>query len=478
MAQRKTPPAATGTAALDRVGPYALDALVRRDRMGEVWSARDAAGAPVRLRITPALDDPGPVLAAVDASRATRHPAVSRVLDRLVDERGRVAVASPRGRHTLADRRKRGRLDAATVGPLACALLDGLAALHAAGLSQGSVSPAAVAVDEDGAARWEDPALLPAVTASRMKLALRTAVDVTECAAMLRELGRLPPELEAVLDPVASGVPGAIEDAAALAQAWREALDALRMPVPPPGVRARVPGLLPPAPPPRRPRRQVPVPVRRVAGGLLVALALAIVPVAALTPGGRALADRVDAYAPLRQNEQLVYRLTGPGGLDVTVVLHVSEAKVIAGDLTAVLESQSSLNNGSGGSSSTLPLGLSGTTIRVHGDSLVRTVAGGSVRDLVLPFQPGHAWRDRRAGSQVEQSIVEDRALLGPVSLQVPAGRFDRCLAVALRSTTVLIGGPGATGTGTLWFCPGVGLARAHLVAGDQPLDVLLMSVH
>src|SRR5260370_41673500 len=93
-----------------------------------------------------------------------------------------------------------------------------------------------------------------------MAPALRAAGDVTECAAMLRDLGRLPTALEAVLDPVASGVPGAIERAEPLAAAWRAALARLDMPVPPPGVRARIPGLLgppaktAPAPPPRGPR--------------------------------------------------------------------------------------------------------------------------------------------------------------------------------------------------------------------------------
>jgi hypothetical protein len=472
MAQRKTPPAAPGRAALERVGPYSLDTLVRRDRLGEVYTG-DGPDGPVRVRICPGLADPSALTAAVDTLAAMRHPAVGPVLDQLVDDEGRVAVVGPPSRMTLADRRRRGRLDAETVGPLACVLLDGLAALHAAGLSHSALSPNAVAVGADGSPWWEDAALLPALTASRMQPAMRAAVDVAECAAMLRELGRLPAELEGVLDPVASGVPGAIEKAAPLATAVREALAAARLPVPPPGVRARIPGLLPPAPAPPKPRRPVPRWLRRTGAGVLVAVALGVVPAAALMPGGAPLADRVDAYAPLHKGLALTYRLTA-SGLDVTVVVRVTDARVVAGDLTVSTAAQSSLQGGDAG----LPLGLGGATIRVHGDSLVRTVSGGAVRDLVLPFDPGSSWRDRRAGVQVEQSVTEVRTLLGPVPLDVPGGRFERCLALSLRSTTQLIGGQGSAGTGTLWYCPGVGLARAHLVANGEPLDVLLVSVH
>ena len=472
MAQRKTPPAAPGRAALERVGPYSLDTLLRRDRLGEVYTG-DGPDGPVRVRICPGLDDPSALSAAVDALATVRHPAIAPVLDHLVDDEGRVAVVGPANRLSLADRRRRTRLDAETVGPLGCVLLDGLAALHAAGLSHAAISPNTVAIGADGSPWWEDAALLPALTASRMQPSMRAAVDVAECAAMLRELGRLPAELEAVLDPVASGVPGAIERAAPLADMWRGALAELQLPVPPPGVRARIPGLLPPAPAPPKPRRAMPRWLSRAGAGVLIALALGVVPAAALGPGGEPLADRVDAYAPLHKGLALTYRLTA-AGLDTTVVLRVADARVIAGDLTASLISQSSLQGGDAG----LPLGLGGTTIRVHGDSLVRTVSGGSVRDLVLPFDPGASWRDQRAGVQVLQTVSEVRTMLGPVSLAVPAGRYDRCLAVSLRSTTQLIGGAGSAGVGTLWYCPGVGLARAHLVANGEPLDVVLVSVH
>jgi hypothetical protein len=67
--------------------------------------------------------------------------------------------------------------------------------------------------------------------------------------------------------------------------------------------------------------------------------------------------------------------------------------------------------------------------------------------------------------------------VLGPVPLTVGGKRYDRCIAVSLQSNTRLVGNRSSTGTGTLWFCPGVGLARAHLEASNQPLDVELLSV-
>lgn len=476
MAQRKTT-VDTPAADAERVGPYALAELLRRDRLGEAYAAEGPDG-PVRIRIVQAGDGADRITGVLDALAALSHPAVAPVLDQLVDPGGRVAVATPADRWTLADRRRHARLDAATIGPLGCVLLDGLATLHAAGIGHGAVSPATVGIDPEGAPRWEDAGLLAALTGSRMALALRRTADVVDCAAMLRDLGRLPPELEAVLDPVASGMPGAIAEAAPLAEAWRAALAALEMPVPPPGVRARVPGLLAVEKPPNRARRVVlrrrhlPAWSRPAAIAALFALALAVVPVAALIPGGAPLADHIDAYAPLRKGMQLVYRLTG-SGLDATVTLKVTDVRTIAGELTASVSSQSSLPAGD----VALPLGLSGTTIRVHGDSLVRTAAGGAVRDLLAPLAPGTSWHDKRTGVVSVQVIDEQRTVLGPVSLRVPGGAYDRCLVVALRSTTTLAGGQSFGGTGTLWFCPGVGLARAHLLASGQPLDIVLASV-
>lgn len=474
MAQRKTPARAPAPAALDRVGPYTLGNLLRRDRFGEVYRGEGPQG-PVRVRVIPAQDDPAPLSAALDGLAELRHPAVAPVLEQLADAAGRVAVVTPPDRLTLAERRKLGRLEAAAIGPLGCALLDGLAALHAAGLQHGAVNAGAVGIDEEGTARWQDAGLQAPLSHSRMSPRLRAANDVSECAALLRDLGRLPVALEAVLDPVASGVPGAVDRAEPLAAAWRAALAGLDMPVPPPGVRARIPGLL--GPPPKVPkqrarRRPLPRWARPAGAVLLVLAALAVTPAAALGPGGRPLLDRVDAYAPLQKGMQLDYRLIG-SGIDVSVTVRVSDVRVIAGDLTASLQATTSLRGGAAG----LPLGLGGGTVRVHADSIVRTASGGAVRDLLLPLAPGTHWSDRRSGAAVDEVIEETRTVLGPVPLDVAAGHFDRCVAISLASVTRVGANTPAAGNGLLWYCPGVGLAHALLEVGGETLSVDLVAV-
>src|SRR5258708_4387407 len=124
MAQRKTPARAPAPPVLDQVGSYVLGTLLRRDRLGEVYRGEGHQGQ-VRVRVCPALDDPATLTAALDRVSAAVHPAVAPVLDQLVAPAGRVAVVSPADRLTLAERRRLGRLDAAAIGPLGCALLDG-----------------------------------------------------------------------------------------------------------------------------------------------------------------------------------------------------------------------------------------------------------------------------------------------------------------------------------------------------------------
>ena len=475
MAQRKSTLPPPADAAPERVGPYALAGLLRRDRMGTVHRG-EGPDSEVRIRICPALEDSEPLTAVLDRLAAVAHPAIARVLDQFVDDAGRVAVVTPLDHSTLADRHRAGRLDVRSLSALGCVLLDGLAALHSAGLGHGAISPAAVGIDAEGSARWQDAAVLPVLSRSRMQASLRMASDVADCAAMLRDLGRLPPQLEAVVDPVAAGVPGAIERAAPLAAAWREAMAGLDLPVPPEGVRARIPGLLPAAPGTQKRRaRRLPLPrwTRPAAAGALLAVAMAIVPVAALGPGGGPLSDRIDAYAPLAKGLRLTYRLES-SGISLTVTLRVTESRVIAGTLTATLQLESDVGVQAGRAG--LPLGLGGTTIRIQPEAVVRTVSGGAVRDLLNPLAPGTAWRDRRTGVVSDQVIDERRSVLGPVSLDTRAGHYDRCLAVALTSHTTVAGAPGSSGAGTLWYCPGVGLAKAVLTASGQRLDIDLVS--
>jgi hypothetical protein len=425
--------------------------MLRRDRLGELYEAQGPAG-PARVRVTPALDDPDRLTAVLDRLTAVRHPGVAVPLDQLVDGDGRVAIVTAADRYTLADRRRTGRLDAATVGPLGCVLLDGLAALHAAGVAHGSASLETVGIDADGAPRWQDAGVLPALSQSRTPPALRRAADVAGTAAMLRDLGRLPAQLEAVLDPTASGMPGAIQEAAPLAHAWRDALSALQQPVPPDGVRTRIPGLLPPATRPSKLRRPLPRWVRPAVAGALVAIALGIVPVAAIGPYGGAVFDRIDAYAPLHKGLQLTYRID-VGGAASTVTLRVSDVRTVAGELTATLESQTAQPQpGAGGTA--LPLGLGGSTIRVRSGAVARTASGGAVRDLQLPLAPGNSWHDRRTGVIAVETIDEKRAVLGPVSLTVPAGHYERCVALSLQSSVLVGGGSASGGSGLLWYCP------------------------
>ncbi|HEV7678573.1 MAG TPA: hypothetical protein VGQ42_08395 [Candidatus Dormibacteraeota bacterium] len=480
MAQRKTtPPATAGGGAemaggMEAVGPYVLGAMLRRDRLGELYEAEGPAG-PARVRVTPALDDPEQLTAVLDRLATVRHPGVAVPLDQLVDGDGRVAIVSAADRYTLADRHRVRRLDAAAIGPLGCVLLDGLAALHSSGVAHGSATPAAVGIDNDGAPRWQDAGVLPALSQSRTPPALRRAADVADTAAMLRDLGRLPPQLEAVLDPTATGMPDAIQEAAALARAWRDALSALQQPVPPDGVRTRIPGLLPPTMRPGKARRPLPRWVRPAAAGALVAVALGIVPAAALGPYGGPVFDRIDAYAPVHKGMQLTYRID-VGGAASTVTLRVSDVRTVAGELTATLQPQG-VAQPQQGSGASLPLGLGGSTMRIRSDAVTRTASGGAVRDLQLPLAPGTSWHDRRTGVIAVETIDEQRTVLGPVSLTVPAGHYQRCVALSLQSSVLVSGGSATGGSGLLWYCPGVGLARAHLLASGQPLDIELASV-
>jgi hypothetical protein len=125
-----------------------------------------------------------------------------------------------------------------------------------------------------------------------------------------------------------------------------------------------------------------------------------------------------------------------------------------------------------------LPFGLSGGTVRVEEDGVVRTAEGGAVRDLVGPLAPGRRWTDARhlattGGAGTTFSVVETRTLLGPAPLDEPAGHFARCVVVAVGSRATSAGGEVTTAGATLWYCAGVGLARAVLRGGGGAGDVI-----
>ena len=201
------------------------------------------------------------------------------------------------------------------------------------------------------------------------------------------------------------------------------------------------------------------------ASALLVAAAL--VPVVRVAGSDGAAALSPGAYLPQRTGEVLIYRFGG--SLRATVDLRLASRGVIAGVLTLSLERI-------GGTGTTvLPFGLSGGTVRAEGDTVVRTAEGGTVRDLVGPAAPGRAWSDSRqtspaGGAGSTFTVVEDRTLLGPAALDEPSGHLDRCLVVAVTSHATSAGGAVASAGATLWYCEGVGLARAVLrggIAGD-----------
>jgi hypothetical protein len=73
--------------------------------------------------------------------------------------------------------------------------------------------------------------------------------------------------------------------------------------------------------------------------------------------------------------------------------------------------------------------------------------------------------------------VVEDRTLLGPAALDEPAGHLGRCLVVEVVSTAASAGGTAATAGATLWYCEGVGLARAVLRGAGAGDTVDLVAV-
>jgi hypothetical protein len=475
MAQHSPPPGDD----LDQVGEYALEERLRRDRLGEVFRGRGPAGL-VRIRLCRVSGAPDRLVEALTALEGVHAPAVAPLLDRLADASNRIAVVTPLDAHTLAWRRRRGRLAAQSVAALGPALLDGLAALHEAGVAHGAVSPAAVGIDPAGRARLQDAALAPALSPQRADAAWWRRADVRDCTAMLRDLGRVPFWLEELLDPVASGAPGASAEAAELAAAWRQAASANGMAVPPRGSLAVIPDLVAPAAAPLGWRSAL-GPLRRLTRlsarwrrtlAALLALAGAGLPAAAWAlPGGRQPFRALSDYLPTRAGAQLTYRLSG--SLTASETLRVAKVGPVAGLLTVQLDSQTQHDESAG----PLPLGLTGTTLRLEGDAIVRTASGGVLRDLVGPLAPGGTWSDHREGVAGGLSTTETRRVLGPVSLTVAGGSFTKCVVMTLESTVASTGGPGAQGTGTVWLCPSVGLAKASLRDANSRVEIELVSV-
>lgn len=159
----------------ESVGAYRLLEPAGEDRLGSVYRARDTArGRTVSVRLidaTLASDAERRAALIADASAVVpiSHPAVAALYE-VIEEGGDLA---------LAHEHIEGRTLAATLGgtplnprlatAIAIQIADGLAELHAAGLSHGAVDAAHVAINprgqakllDAGLARWLEPARPP-----------------------------------------------------------------------------------------------------------------------------------------------------------------------------------------------------------------------------------------------------------------------------------------------------------------------------
>jgi hypothetical protein len=215
--------------------------------------------------------------------------------------------------------------------------------------------------------------------------------------------------------------------------------------------------------------------LRRAAAAAALLGAVLLVPLVRVVPGDGAAPLALDAYLPQHPGERLTYRLSG--SLRATVELRLAARRTTAGVPTLSLE-----RLGAPPGAAVLPLGLSGGTVRIEGDTVVRTAQGGTVRDLVGPVAPGRSWTDTRrvaatGGTGTTFTVTEDRTLLGPAALDEPAGHLDRCLVVEVVSHATAAAGTAATAGATLWYCEGVGLARAVLRGAGAGDTVDLVAV-
>lgn len=149
----------------DSVGSYRLLERTGEDRLGEVHRARDTArGRTVSVRLIHAsiAGDPSARAALVaQASRAAAlsHPAVASLFD-VIDEGSDVALAHEHVEgKTLAATLGGSALNPRLATAIAIQIADGLAELHAAGLSHGAVDAEHIAINPRGQAKLLDSGL-------------------------------------------------------------------------------------------------------------------------------------------------------------------------------------------------------------------------------------------------------------------------------------------------------------------------------
>src|ERR1700756_4889439 len=162
------------------------------------------------------------------------------------------------------------------------------------------------------------------------------------------------------------------------------------------------------APPPQGSRWRRRLRALGAAGALLGAAAL--VPLVRVVGSDGAAALAPGSYLPQRAGEVLTYRLGG--SLRATVELRLASRGVVAGVPPPSFEQLGPPT------STILPFGLSGGTVRIDGETVVRTAEGGTVRDLDGPVPPGRRWSDVRhtgaaGGAGGTFTVAEDRTLLG-----------------------------------------------------------------
>lgn len=191
----------------DTAGPYKLLDRIGGDAIGETWRARDTERgrtAFVRLVDARIASDPAKRAALIaDAKKAAgvSHPAVAALYDVVDDGAEGVALAHEH----VEGRTVAGTLGGSAINPrmavaIGIQVADGLAELHAAGMTHGAVDGAHVMITTRGQAKLLDAGLTQWLSASP------ESDDLAALGAMLSSMmGTLPPE------PWAAGARQALE---------------------------------------------------------------------------------------------------------------------------------------------------------------------------------------------------------------------------------------------------------------------------
>ncbi|MEZ6186731.1 MAG: protein kinase [Planctomycetota bacterium] len=155
----------------ERVGGFILERPLGEGGMGAVWLARDPDGAEVALKLMRDVDEHFERFAReVEVLESLDHPGIVAARSRLEREGERVFYAMDyvpgRSLETLLGKER--ALGPRAAVELTAALLDALAAAHAAGVVHRDVKPGNVLVDPEGVPRLVDFGLALAQDRSRL----------------------------------------------------------------------------------------------------------------------------------------------------------------------------------------------------------------------------------------------------------------------------------------------------------------------